>query len=128
MQQNDVNPPEIVLLEEAVGLLRELAGWARMLGYPSLRKTLEPVLDSREKRVVYEAMDGRRGVRDIEAATKVDFRTISRWGQEWERLGIVGQSHTSKIKGRRQKLFDLALFGIRVDDGTESSEPPGSTE
>ena len=112
MQQNDVDPPEVVLLEEAVALLPQLTDWVRVLACSSAKETLSHVLDSPEKRAVYEAIGGQCGVREIGAKTGVSRSLVSSWGKEWERLGIVVQSPASGIKGRREKQFDLALFGL----------------
>lgn len=122
MQQNDVNPPEVVLLEEAVALLRELTGWVRVLAYASAKETLAAVLDSPQKRAVYEAMDGQRGVREIGTKTGVSRSLVSRWGQQWEQLGIAVQSRESDVKGRRQKLFDQSLLGLPTDSEQVENE------
>ncbi len=105
-----------LLLQEIAGSLRELVVWTRVIGYPTVKQTLETVLDSDEKRMVYQLTDGRRSVAEIQKMTGVNARFISEWGQEWERIGMVEQSRVSKIKGRRQKVFDLAVFGIPVPD------------
>jgi len=110
------------LLQEIAGSLRELVTWTRIIGYPTVKQMLETVLDSNEKRLVYHLTDGRRSVAEVQNLTGVNARFISEWGREWEKFGIVEQSRISKIKGRRQKLFDLAVFGIPVPDQIVSDE------
>lgn len=112
---------ELGVLEEIAASLREVLLLTRIVAYPSVKQTLETVLDSPEKRLVYDATDGQRSTRAIEKATGVNARKVSQWGQEWEQIGIVAQSRTSDIKGRREKLFDLASFGLVVDD--EAAKP-----
>lgn len=110
----DEGHTQLALLQEITESLRELVTWTRVTGYPTVKQTLETVLDLDEKRLVYHLTDGQRGVKEIQRLTGVNVRFISEWGQEWESIGIVEQSHVSKIKGRRQKAFSLATFGIPV--------------
>lgn len=113
---NKEDQTELDLLREIAGSLHDLFGWVRVLGYARVTETLATALSSKQRRRVYEAMDGLRGVRDIQKSTGVNKRLVSAWGREWEQIGIVGQSRASDVKGRRQKLFDLASFGIALDD------------
>ncbi len=116
MSETDKEHVQVTLLQEIVESLHELVAWARVIGYPTVKQMLETVLDSNEKRLVYHLTDGRRSIAELQKLTGVNARFISEWGQEWEKSGIVEQSRISKIKGRRQKLFDLAVFGIPVPD------------
>lgn len=104
------------LLQEIAGSLRELVTWARVTGYPTVKQTLETVLDSDEKRLVYHLTDGQRSIKEIQRLTGVNARYISEWGQEWDRIGIVGPSRVSSIRGRRQRAFDLADFGLEIPE------------
>lgn len=104
------------LLQEIAGSLRELVTWARVTGYPTVKQTLETVLDSDEKRLVYHLTDGHRSIKEIQRLTGVNARYISEWGQEWDRIGIVGPSRVSSIRGRRQRAFDLADFGLEIPE------------
>lgn len=112
----DEEHAQIVLLQEITESLRELVAWARVTGYPTVKQTLETILDSDEKRLVYHLTDGQRGVKEIQRLTGVNARYISEWGQEWERIGIVGPSRVSSIRGRRQRAFDLADFGLEIPE------------
>jgi len=114
MSETDEKRDQVALLQEIVDSLRELVTWTRVLGYPTVKQTLETVLDSDEKRLVYHLTDGQRGVKEIQRLTGVNVRYISEWGQEWERIGIVGPSRVSSIRGRRQRAFDLADFGFEI--------------
>lgn len=104
------------LLQEIAGSLRELVTWARVTGYPTVKQTLETVLDSDEKRLVYHLTGGQRSIKEIQRLTGVNARYISEWGQEWDRIGIVGPSRVSSIRGRRQRAFDLADFGLEIPE------------
>jgi len=123
MKSNEDDKSQVELLREIISLLRELLTWTRFRAYPSVKEMLATVLDSPQKLLVYDAMDGLRSTREIEKATGLSARMVSEWGQEWEKRGLVQQSRTSKIKGRREKLFDLALLGLAPDsEGTVKRE------
>jgi len=122
MSETDEGHVQLALLQEIAESLHELVAWTRVIGYPTVKQMLETVLDSNEKRLVYHLTDGRRSVEEVQKLTGVNARFISEWGREWEKFGIVEQSRISKIKGRRQKLFDLAVFGIPVPDQIVSDE------
>lgn len=107
---------ESALLQEISESLTALATWVRVMGHLQVKQTLETVLDSYEKRLVYDAMNGTRSVAEIHELTGVNRRYISEWGQEWEGIGIVMPSRVSKVKGRRQGAFELAAFGIQIAD------------
>jgi len=104
------------LLQEIAGSLRELVTWTRVIGYPTIKQTLETILDSDEKRLVYHLTDGQRSIKEIQRLTGVNVRYISEWGQEWDRMGIAGPSRVSSIRKRRQRAFDLADFGFEIPE------------
>jgi len=107
---------QMEVLREIARSLHELVTWTRVMGYPAVREMLEKVLDSDEKRLVYHLTDGRRSMREIQEMTGVNVRYVSTWGQEWERIGIVESSRVSSVKGRRQRVFNLADFGFQIPE------------
>ena len=113
MTQED---PKLQLLEEIATSLHQLVRLTRVMSYPVIKQVLETALNTEEKKLVYHSLDGTRGVTSIQELTGVNVRYISEWGQEWEKLGIVEPSTISKVRGRRQKSFDLSMFGIPVPD------------
>lgn len=116
MSESNENQDQLALLRELVESLREIVAWARVAGYPVAKHALTTALDSDEKRLVYHLTDGRRSVKEIEELSGVNVRYISEWGREWEKMGIVEPSRISRIKGRRQKVFDLDAFALRIPD------------
>ena len=112
----DEGHTQLALLQGIADSLRELVAWTRVIAYPTVKQTLETVLDSDEKRLVYHLTDGQRGVKEIQRLTSVNARYISEWGQEWERIGIVGRSRVSSVGGRRQRAFDLTGFGLEIPE------------
>ena len=107
---------QLTLLQEIADSLRELVIWTRVIGYPIVKQTLETVLGSDEKRLVYHLTDGQRSVKEIQKLTGINARYISEWGQEWERLGIASPSRVSSVRGRRQRTFDLVDFGLEIPE------------
>lgn len=104
------------LLESISFSLKELVRMLRVISHPTIRVLLENTLNTYEKRLVYDLMDGEKTIANIQELTKVNVRFISEWGQEWEKLGIVETEFTSTVRGRRKKLFDLSLYGISKNE------------
>jgi len=104
------------ILEDISSSLRELVKITRVVSQPKIQLVLGTALNTKDKINVYTSMDGEKSVTDIQKLTGVNVRFISEWGQEWENLGIVEPSTSSNIRGRRQKLFNLAIYGIDVDN------------
>ena len=98
-----VDDIQVAVLQQIANTMRELLLWARVMGYPAVKRILESVLDTDEKSLVYQL-------------TGINMRNISEWGQEWERIGIAEPSRVSVIKGRRQRVFDLKDFGFQIPD------------
>jgi len=117
MKASEDGKSQLGLLEEIAALLREVLTWTRALAYPSVKELLVAALDSPQKRLVYDALDGERSMAQVQELTGVNARFVSEWGQQWEMIGILQQSRSSWIKGRREKLFDLAMFGLGAETG-----------
>jgi Trp operon repressor len=96
---------EVDLLKEISEKLTELVTIASLANRAEVSRILSTEIDSKEKRLVYELLDGNRSVREISAATAVNISTISKWSQRWAQVGII--SEESGVQGRRKKIFDL---------------------
>jgi hypothetical protein len=107
----DKNDEKTELLKQIASSLEVLVKRTQITSYPLVKQTLETVLDTEQKRQVYDLLDGEKTVAEIQKLSGANPRHISEWGQEWERIGIVEESGR---KGRRQKSFDLTAFGIVV--------------
>jgi hypothetical protein len=112
--RSNLNTNDLDVLSEIAESLRELNQWARLIGFPAAKKTLETLLDSDEKKIVYHLCDGNRGAKEISVLSGVNIRYVSEWGQSWEAIGILRQSRSTTVKGRREKLFELSDFGISL--------------
>jgi hypothetical protein len=100
---------------EQICLLRKLVTYTKLANYDSIRNRLITILDSVDKKRVFEATNGRDSVRDIQSDTGVNKATISNWWNEWQKEGIVEEC--KEAKGRRSKLLSLSDFGIEVPAG-----------
>lgn len=96
-------------------LLQKLVTYIKLANYDSIRKRLIAILDSDDKKRVFEATDGKRSVRDIQSATGVTKATVSNWWNEWQKEEIVEEC--KEERGRRRKLLSLSDFGIEVPTG-----------
>ena len=104
---------------EQVRLLRELTTYTKLANYESIRSRLIKILNSDDKKRVFEATDGKNSVRDIQSATGVTKATVSDWWNEWQKEGIVEES--KKTRGRRCKVLSLSDFGVKVPAGKKTA-------
>lgn len=96
-------------------LLRKLIIYTKLADYESIRNRLITILNSDDKKRVFEATDGNNSTREIESITGVSKDIVSNWWDEWEKEGIVEES--GEVRGRRCKIVSLAEFGIVVAAG-----------
>jgi hypothetical protein len=113
---------QVKLLENISISLQEITKIFRVVSQPVIKDVLEKALNTCEKRLVYNNMDGEKTVAAIHELTGVNARFISEWGQEWEKLGIVETDSNASVRGRRRKLFDLSLYGISINEIAKSEE------
>lgn len=100
---------------EQTRLLQKLVTYTKLANYASIRNRLIAILDSDDKKRVFEATDGKSRVRDIQSATGVNKAMVSNWWNEWQKEGIVEEC--KEARGRRRKLLSLSDFGIEVPTG-----------
>lgn len=100
---------------EQARLLRKLVTYTKLANYESIRSRMIKILNSDDKKRVFEATDGKNSTRDIQSATGVTKDTVSDWWNEWQKEGIVEES--KKTRGRRCKVLSLSDFGIKVPAG-----------
>jgi hypothetical protein len=105
---------QIQVLENISAALYDAVKLIRVISHPKIKEILEATLDSNEKRLVYDMMDGEKTVATIQELSGVNVRFISEWGQEWEKLGLVEIDSNANVRGRRRKSFDLSLYDIQV--------------
>lgn len=109
-----------------IPLLHKLIIYTKLANYENIRNRLITVLDSGDKKRVFEATDGNNGTRQIESITGVSKDTVSNWWGEWEREGIVEESE--EVRGRRCKIVSLGEFGIEVASGKKERSKRRKTD
>ena len=109
---SDGGPTDRDQAETIISLLRELVAWTKLANRPQAAERFMEILDSDQKRLVYQYSDGERGVRDLGRLSGVSKDLVSAWWRDWEELGIVEQS--SSVPGRRQRMLSLEALGIQV--------------
>ena len=110
---------------EQTELLREILKWIRFSGIRQVRTVLMDILNTEQKRLIYNLSDGERGSIDIGKYAGVSHSTVTRYWDSWKRLGIV---EPVPVRGglRYRKLFELEDFGfsipaIRTEEGQSES-------
>lgn len=91
-------------------VLAEILTWTKLIYGPQVGAQLKEILDSKEKRKVYEATDGHASTRDIENSIGVNKNTVSKWWKEWSSMGIVEPGPARKDRPKR--IISLKQFGL----------------
>lgn len=93
--------------EETKTILKGILKWQKLQGIKILRETLPSILDTDEKRIVYENTDGKKTARDIMKIVNVGLGTLSRWWNDWYSQGVLEK------KGQKYvKIASLKELGI----------------
>ncbi len=100
---------EDVMLEE----LRTQTAWLRLLAMPTLRNELVKALTDDKRRLVYELSTGDVGTREIAKAADVGAASVSRYWNEWERVGLMRRVGS---QGRVAHIASLASLGIPLSN------------
>ena len=109
-------------------LLEEILKWQRLQGIKILRETLPQLLDTKEKRIVYEMTDGKNNQSKIASEAKVATGTVSNWWNLWYSYGILIKE--GKGKGRYKKIISLKDLGIPIKPKSsgEKNDHPSRTD
>lgn len=93
-------------------LLEEILKWQKLQGMKILREILPQLLDTEEKRIVYEMTNGKNNQLKIASKAKVATGTVSNWWNLWYSYGIL--TKRGKGKGRYKKIISLKDLGIPI--------------
>lgn len=104
-------------LEEILSTLQEILKWVKFSGVEEVRAVLMKVLDTEQKRLIYNLSDGAHGSVEIGRAANVSDRTVRRYWDTWSRLGLA---QPVAVRGgiRLKKSFELEDFGFVVPQTT----------
>ena len=83
---------------ETNNLLEEILKWQKIQGLVAFKSLIPILLNSEEKRTVYEMSDGNLTVTQISKKAKVATGTISNWWKKWLTEGILYREGTKYIK------------------------------
>ena len=99
---------------EQVRLLTEILKWIKFAGMKEAKNTLNSVLDSDVKRLVYQKSDGTKGT--VELAKLAGLGSNARVADMWETWLRMGLGESIPVRGgtRFKRTFDLKDFGIEV--------------
>ena len=103
---------EKLTLESIDKTLKEILKWTRFANLSKLKEVLTAELDAEAKKLVYEASDGSKGLRDVATECGVPWNTVHGWWEQWFRMGIVVESDTRK--GRMVKIVSLVDLGMKL--------------
>lgn len=115
-QDNDVTEKQ---------LLKEILKWTKLAGMKDVKNVLISVLNTEEKKRVYQLSDGTNTNAQINKITGVSAGSISGYWKKWGKLGL-GEK-TSVMGGDRFiRNFDLEDFDIPVPklNSEKSKEEP----
>lgn len=100
--------PEDKPASEELLLLREIAKWTRESALPTVRERVVRLLDTEQKKRLYEAIsDGSMSYRSLEAATGVNRAVAREWVIQWEAQRIAEPG-----AAQPKALFTLRELGI----------------
>lgn len=98
--------------DDFTALVHKLIIYTKLANYENIRNRLITIVDSEDKKRVFEATNGNNSTRQIESITGVSKDTVSNWWNEWQKEGVVEE--IEETRGRRRKLLSLADFGIEI--------------
>lgn len=101
--------------------LQELLKWTKVSSYNNIKKMLESVLDSENKRIIYYLSDGKNGQDEIVEKGKVAAGSVSKYWHEWEKLGI-GEQIPIKRGKRFKRSFNPDDFNIEIPKRVRSEK------
>lgn len=79
-------------------LLTEILKWQRLQGIVAFKAQISILLDSKEKKEVFELSDGTLSAKQISEKVKVATGTISNWWNKWLAEGILFREGNRYIK------------------------------
>jgi len=98
-------------------ILKEILKWQKLQGMKILRELIPLLIDTDEKKKVYELTDGKNTAREINKKTGVALGTISGWWQEWHVNGIL-----VKEDGKYEKIISLKELGLSFKDAAKKAK------
>jgi hypothetical protein len=112
---------------EIIKLLGEILKWTKFAGVKGAKDALNSVLETEQKKIVYQLSDGTKGMVEIGKAAGVSSTaTISRYWDSWSKQGL-GDFISVKGGDRFKRTFNLEDVGLEVPQikvSTKTDKPP----
>ena len=99
-----------ITLKDIHNDLTELLKWVKFSGIQEIKPKLESILDTDEKKIVYQLSDG-KSKPEIAKMSKVSADTVKNYWRNWKKIGIT-KSQSFSGGPRQIRLFDLGDFGL----------------
>jgi hypothetical protein len=114
---------------EQVRLLSEILKWIKFAGMKEAKNTLNSVLDTSVKKLVYQKSDGTFGTVELAKLTGLGSnRTVADMWDAWLKMGL-GESIPVRGGSRFKRTFDLEDFSIKVPEAkTENTQEKAKEE
>lgn len=114
---------------EIVKLLSEILKWIKFTGMKEVKSTLNSVLDTDAKKLVYQKSDGTNGTVELaKLAGLGSNKTVADMWEAWLKMGL-GESIPVRGGTRFKRAFDIEDFGIKVPEAkTENVHQKAKTE
>jgi len=89
--------------------ITDIKMYLRITAVTAARSIASTIINTKEKAIVYEKIDGENSQYKIESLTKIPQRTISRWTDDFLRAGFVSPPN-------QEYKYCKALFTLRELD------------
>lgn len=114
------NNEQTEILRDIHNDLTELLKWIKFSGIQEIKPKLESILNTDEKKSVYQLSDG-KSKPEIAKMSKVSADTVKNYWRNWKIVGITKPQSFSG--GPRQiRSFDLNDFDLLPESGNEKNE------
>ena len=102
---------ELALLQRLVDLQAEAVRLQKAALMPQLRRSAAEILTKTAQRRAFEAFNGRRTLREVQAEVSVPVSTLGRWANGWRQSGLVFDN----AEGRVEHLMSLDGLGLAAE-------------
>jgi hypothetical protein len=110
---------------EQTRLLSEILKWIKFAGMKEVKNTLNSVLDSDAKKLIYQKSDGTNGTVDLaKLAGLGSNKIVADMWDVWLKLSL-GESIPVRGGSRFKRSFNLEDFGIEVPETKAKNAPEG---
>jgi hypothetical protein len=103
------------LMQEQIGLTKEMLKWLRFMGSNQVTAALNTTLTNDKLRLAYQLSDGKNTSTLISQLTGISQPRISELWKQWVLAGL-GDTITASGGSRFRRAFDLKAIGIPVPE------------